>query len=896
MADQQTELAIVIEAVNNASTQLKQVEKDLGSLTNTVKNQGKESTTASLGFGKLVAGVATGNIVATLATKAVQGLNDAVRGMTDIIKDSIRVASQYELALIGLSRISQKFGEDQSMATETAKELASDGLISLSTAAEGLQKLMQGGLSLDKATELMKNYKDEAAFGRSSTIKYDQAVKNLSESFYTENSMIGNLSGQTENWNILIARGAELMNKSVNELSKSERAQAKYLAQQELSLLTQGDAIKYAETYSGSLSKLENSYKELKNVIGNVFMPVLSNAYGEVGKFIVKIVDFAKENEGKLRAIGKQFADTISEVINDFKNFIERNSENIYIAVNFIIKIFQRLSASLKSIVNVIQIVVNGFETLANGLVTAGKIIYDALTGDWEGVAKAEEDWLERTDEIGTAFKGNLEDMMNAGSQYRDAYSFDLKKWWDNIEEIEKSSQEKLLQINREGGDKLSQEQKDTLEKMQHNLEKANRDYQQAVEKRQKDFEQSFEDLIISHRDTITELTADLKKENESYQKNLVNLLDDYDDAMEHIEKRHKEKTASVLEDMADERKETLEEIEEITEAYNEERSLLEQEGADRLTNLQIQLDRELALGDNANQAKIDALKQMIAYEQEGLADSLADKEDNYDEEVADLNDALDEKLNELEESLTAENTAYEEAFADRKSQYEDDVAEAKAAYLEKRESLEAELSKEVEIRERYAEDFKRIGDKTAEDDITRLVNKFNTEKAELEREHQEKLADIKYQAFKGGEEFGSNFASGIESSKPLIDNQLNQIEADIDRVMNKSSSFVFGGGSSAGGGGASGSWGGGGGGGGGGGAFARGGLATQPGIVGEAGPEVVLPLNFPKRMAQIMQSMGLSGEGGQVTQNFYVTVNNKQDVDVLMERAGFAMQQGGFA
>jgi len=106
---------------------------------------------------------------------------------------------------------------------------------------------------------------------------------------------------------------------------------------------------------------------------------------------------------------------------------------------------------------------------------------------------------------------------------------------------------------------------------------------------------------------------------------------------------------------------------------------------------------------------------------------------------------------------------------------------------------------------------------------------------------------------------------------------------------MNKSSAFIFGGGMS-GGHGASGSWDTGN-------TWARGGLATQPGIVGEAGPEVVLPLNFPKRMAQIMQSMGLGNSGGgQVTQNFYVTVNSQQDVDVLMERAGFAMQQGGYA
>ena len=43
------------------------------------------------------------------------------------------------------------------------------------------------------------------------------------------------------------------------------------------------------------------------------------------------------------------------------------------------------------------------------------------------------------------------------------------------------------------------------------------------------------------------------------------------------------------------------------------------------------------------------------------------------------------------------------------------------------------------------------------------------------------------------------------------------------------------------------------------------------------------------------MQAMGLGGNNGrEVTQNFYVTINNPQDIDVLMERAGFALKNGG--
>jgi hypothetical protein len=898
MADQQTELAIVIEAVNKASAQLKQVEKDLDGLNNTTKEQGKGAEKSGIQFGSLVGAIATGSIIATAATKAIEFLTGAVKDLEKYLEDSINVAAEYNRSLTGLTRISQRFGESQDEATISARELASDGLITLSTAAEGLQKLMQGGLSLDQATELMADYKNEAAFGRSSTIEYDQAVRNLSESFYTENSMIGNLSGQTENWNILIERGAELMGKKVTELSKADRAQAKYLAQQELSLLTEGDAIEYADTYLGQLSRLQNAHKELKDTIGNLFLPALKEVILAQGGIIESVNKWAKNNEDKFRAIVERVAEFTRKVIAFGKELIEGMPWGWLVAiVNELIKNFIALGQTMKIVGNIVQAMARGFVVAANSLGALGTAVNQFIKGDFEGLKNTYNEWEDQTVQSGERILNDFGQVFEGIGGLMSTNEFDLKDWWNEIEGIDRAGFDSKLDAIDRYGDELSQKQKDTLKKMQRDIEKANRDYQKAVEKRQKSFEQSLEDLVISHRDSIQSLTDDLASENRDYQKTLSELLKDYNNAMGDIEKRHEEKTASVLEDMADERKKTLEEIEEITEAYNQERSLIEKEGQDRLTSLQVQLDRELALGDNANQTKIDALKQMIAYEKEGLKSSLDDKQAVYDEEVSDVNEKLNEKLAKLKESLDSEDQAYQESFDERKLQYEEDVAEAKASYIEKREALQTELDKEVEIRERYAEDFNRIGDKIAEDDITRLISTFNTEKAEMEREHQERLADIEYQAFKGGESFNDKLASGLQSSYPQVQQQLSQVESDMDRVINKGNEILNGGGW-----GDSSNWiassigGGGGGGSGGGGAFARGGLATQPSIAGENGPEIILPLNFPKRMAQIIQSMGLGGGGGQVTQNFYVTVNNRQDVDVLMERAGFAMQQGGLA
>lgn len=889
MADK-AELSIVIEAINNASKQLKQIENDLKNVSTATQKQGSEAVKSAGDFNKLALAFGLGNIYATIAKKAFDVLTDSIRSLTGYIETAIGISSEYERSLTGLSLISGKFGESQDKATEAAKALASDGLITLSTAAEGLQKLMQSGLSLDQAVDLMNNYKDEAAFGRAQTIEYDQAVRNLAESFYTENSMIGNLSGQTENWNILLERGAELLGKNVNSLTKTERAQAKYLAQQELSILTAGDAIRYSDTYAGKLSQLETSYQVLSATIGDVFKPALTEIKSVQGEVVSSLIEWAKENEDKLRAIAKNFSDMVSGIISDLRNFFERNSEIIYVATNIIISAFQRMIAQFRIILNAIQIVVNGFETLANSLIATGKVIYHALSGDWEGVAKAGEDWLIRTGEITTAFKGNLKDIENASKQHRDSYTFDLKSWWDGIVGIDEKAREEILENTRKSNEVLSNEQKKALADAAEENEK----YYKQVKQRNEDFQEQFDDLIIKHRDTMEQLTQDIAEENKEYQKRILELKKGFDEAMEDIEDRHAEKTEKIKEDMKDEREKAEEEINKLRKAYEEQYSLIENEGEDRLANLRIQLEKEKALGSNADIEKINSIEEMIKREEEKLAQALQDKKDKHQEEVDDINEKLNEKLTDLENQLEKEREAYQDNLDFIKENYEEDLASAKETYQKKLTELENSLREEQAIREKYAEDFERLANKVADDDITRLVKKHQKEMAQMEEEHNERLAKIKNDAFSEGQAFNESYGSGLASSYQPVKNQLDIMNNDLDKTIRKANELI----NITGGGG-----------------FGKvgdyytpsnypgnypyygqmGGIFSKPTIVGEAGPEVVLPLDFPNRMASIMKGAGLGGGNErQIVQNFYVTVQNNQDVDMMMERAGFAMKQGG--
>ena len=72
MAEQ--DLQIVVEAVNNASAQLKQIGKDLGKMTGAVNEQDEASKKAAFGFDFLTKAIFKGNIMATIAKKSFEKL------------------------------------------------------------------------------------------------------------------------------------------------------------------------------------------------------------------------------------------------------------------------------------------------------------------------------------------------------------------------------------------------------------------------------------------------------------------------------------------------------------------------------------------------------------------------------------------------------------------------------------------------------------------------------------------------------------------------------------------------------------------------------------------------------------------------------------------------------
>jgi len=892
MADEKSELAIVIEAINNASKTIKQVEDDLNGLNKEVSDQEKKSKSASGGFNSLVGAFVKGNLIVRGLEFSFGLVKKAVDALNQTMFESVEVAANYETTMAGLVSVANSFGHSADEATEAAKRLSEDGLLTPAQSAEALKNILAGlsGATVEQAESMVNAMKDTASFNRV-LYDYGDAIINTTRGIRNRNSILTDSAGVQKNLSII-------MQEAGFEIQDLDSSSKKYAATQALingylgeSAFAYGDAEKYLDSYKGKQTSLNAILLETKQSLGEALIPAFEEFKDLQSGIASDIAVFLEDNKGKIASLARTVGVEMKSVVTETINFFVRNKDIIEKMVNVSVQQLNVFVAAIRQTINYFQILGGGIEFVVRSAAQASKVLSNMVKGDFNGVNQAYDEWLQKSGEIQEGILRNFKDMENARSNYVKGVTFDLSDWWDSVTSENKEGRDQMVNDTQKANEQISESDK----KMLSDLEKENKKYLKELEKRTKSFEESFEDLVLSHRDAIQQLTEDLEEEKISYEKSLSGLGSDYDEAMADIKKSHADKTESIIEDMEEERKRSEEEIEKITEAYNAEVGLIEKEGQARLNNLKTQLAREEALGAMADSEKVASLKAMIAYEEKGLADSLAGRKSVYDEEVSDVEEKLNSELEKIKEGLEEENLVYEEALAERKTQYEEDVASLKESYTEKKETIQEELDEELLIREKYSEDFARLADKVADDDITRLVNKFNEEKDEMQREHEERLAEIGASAVESGEQLINGFNEGFDSAYPTFKQRVSQMESDIDNVLSKSSGLATIVGANAGINYSSSFRGGGGGGGGGGGAYAEGGLATRPSLVGEAGPEIVLPLSFPKRMADIMKNMGLSDKTrGNVVQNFYVTVKKEADVDMIMERASFAMKSGG--
>jgi len=254
-------ISILIQAQDSASKVLENVGKN-------IDDAGNKSKAAGPKVGSL-----RDHMAALAGVTAAAGV--ATHGLIGIMESSIGSADKMQAALTGLNSVARAFGHDADAAKQSAQELASDGLMTVADAATGLKNLLAAGFNLNEATQLMKRFKDSAAFGRQSALSFGQAISSATEGVKNGNSILVDNAGVTRNLSQMLTEAGY----SAQDLSKASSdagvRQAIFNGILKETNAQAGDAAKLADSAAGKQAVWAAQTEILNQKIGLALQPAL---------------------------------------------------------------------------------------------------------------------------------------------------------------------------------------------------------------------------------------------------------------------------------------------------------------------------------------------------------------------------------------------------------------------------------------------------------------------------------------------------------------------------------------------------------------------------------------------------------------------------------------------
>jgi hypothetical protein len=253
--------------------------KELTILINAKDNASKEIT----GVNKALSGIASAAKTAALAVGAIAG------GFAYALKATTDASNELNNSLIGLNSVANAFKQDTDKAKQAAVELASDGLMSVKDAANGLKNLLATGFSLPEAINLMYAFKDAAAFNRQGTLEFGQAIEGATQGIKNQNSILVDNAGITKNLSVILKEAGMSQNDLMNVTSDATVRQALYNGIIKEASIFQGDAARMADTLSGRQAALATQIFMVKAAIGEALSPVMQAFIEQINLLIQQV-------------------------------------------------------------------------------------------------------------------------------------------------------------------------------------------------------------------------------------------------------------------------------------------------------------------------------------------------------------------------------------------------------------------------------------------------------------------------------------------------------------------------------------------------------------------------------------------------------------------------------
>lgn len=687
--------------------------------------------------------------------KGAQGLESALGGVAvkaAVVTASILAIKQAgEVAFTQLSNAISTAAGFQQLDTSIAAIAANTG-----TSTESLNQFTKALRDLNlfggEAKQSILNLLSAQLPLNDNTFKLVGAAQNLAVAYGTTTtgalntitSAIGSLNptlleqfGITENLPAIYDRYAQSLGTTGAALDESQKRQA--LMNEVLERGSQ-----FAGIAGASVGNVGRAYTILKanldtiaGTLGSVFLPAISAILTPLVNLSREFAGFLVDNQARLTAFGQVIATRVQPYIDGFINLLRNIPWNsvangTYIALQIlqilgriVVETGQQFIGFGQQAIGAVQYVYAGFQLIAN----AATLVAESASQMWAAIRGQQS--------FSAAFK-NISALNSAlGADFNKTVNSAAKNFSGGAARISNSAKSLKEGIGADLGQIFSGF--DFANFWNSLPNEAKKGMEGAAQQAQK----GLSGMSAQARKQLADLARELAKANEDFARTQAKNASDFAQQLEDLVIKHRDSINSIQKSIADEKAAFEKSQADRTKTYEKELAKLNDTDEKRKKQIQDQVEQELAVSSGGDRLIIAQLQARLANQQ----------------------------------------AEHDKAVEELKNTYQVDTANAQEASNVKLTELQVNLDKELAIQQKYAADFAAVGDKVAEDDITKLKSNYAQQRAEEERQHQERLADLARRGAEivgqntsngsaAGAGFGAGLSSGLTAVTPKVDEQ----------------------------------------------------------------------------------------------------------------------------
>lgn len=552
-----------------------------------------------------------------------------------------------------------------------------------------------------------------------------EGINTMNQAITTLNPQLLQNYGLTETATQVFDTYGASIGKTSEQMTNAEKRQAILNAVIAKGAQTAGAADAAQGNLNRTVTQLRANFETLKAGIGQVFLPLASGIVSMINSEIFGLSKTVDENRGRFESIGQAIASKVLPMISGLITWIKNIPwVGIIDGIARTIAGFGLLSkiASIpgKIIWSVLKIIGMGLASVV--------VLIERNIAAWSMLAKiAGAAWQALTGQISIGemasnMKGAVENFTTEtshligalGSEWGEVFGGIGEDFTGTIDGIIKDANLLANGFNiAEWFNSLPNEM------------------QKAGDGALREAAATGEGISAEGLKALRKMQEDLAKENQEFARKQADALRDYQESLAEAVASHRDQIASIRRDISQEQKAYEKAYSQRTREYQDELNKLNKADDDRKKDINTQIAEELAKGRFADQTKLASLRSRLAYE----------------------------------------DSAHKTAVQQANEAYQADVDNAKTSHDERLSELQTNLDKELAIQQRHQADFNTYRDYQAKDDITKLKEQYARRKAEDERAHKERIADIirqgteaATQANKNGMSEGSAMMNGLSA------------------------------------------------------------------------------------------------------------------------------------